>query len=57
MFHNAKILWKSNTDIRTLIIEYYSIHHRLPALASGNWRIIPPAAVKVLEREEMPSGQ
>jgi 2',3'-cyclic-nucleotide 2'-phosphodiesterase (5'-nucleotidase family) len=52
MFRNAKVLWKSNTDIRTLIIDYYSSHHRLPALASGNWRIIPPAAVKVLEREE-----
>jgi 2',3'-cyclic-nucleotide 2'-phosphodiesterase/3'-nucleotidase len=52
MFRNAPILWKSNTDIRTLIIEYYTTHHRLPARASGNWRIIPPAAVKVLEREE-----
>lgn len=57
MFHNAKVLWKSNTDIRTLIIEYYSIHHRLPARASGNWRIIPPAAVKVLEREETQQAQ
>jgi hypothetical protein len=52
MFRNAAILWKSNTDIRTMIIEYYSTHHHLPAHASGNWRIIPPAAVKVLEREE-----
>jgi len=52
MFRNATVLWKSNTDIRTLIIEYYSTHHRLPARASGNWRIVPPAAVTVLEREE-----
>ncbi len=52
MFHNANILWKSNTDIRSLMIAYYSAHHRLPALAAGNWRIIPPQAVKLLEREE-----
>ena len=52
MFRNAKVLWKSNTDVRTLIIDYYTAHHRLPARASGNWRIIPPAAVKLLESEE-----
>ncbi len=52
MFRTATVLWKSNTDIRSLIIDYYSTHHRLPARASGNWRIVPPAAVKVLEREE-----
>jgi 2',3'-cyclic-nucleotide 2'-phosphodiesterase/3'-nucleotidase len=51
MFRNAPVLWKSNTDIRTLIIEYYTAHRRLPAHSSDNWRIIPPAAVKVLERE------
>jgi 2',3'-cyclic-nucleotide 2'-phosphodiesterase / 3'-nucleotidase len=54
MFRNAKVLWKSNTDIRSLIIDYYTARHRLPTRASGNWRIIPPEAVKVLEREETP---
>jgi 2',3'-cyclic-nucleotide 2'-phosphodiesterase/3'-nucleotidase len=52
MFRNARILWTSNTDIRSLIIDYYTGRHRLPARASGNWRIIPPAAVKELEREQ-----
>jgi 2',3'-cyclic-nucleotide 2'-phosphodiesterase/3'-nucleotidase len=51
MFRNARVLWTSNTDIRTLIIEYYSSHHRFPVRASGNWRIVPPRAVEVIERE------
>ncbi len=51
MFRNAPVLWKSNIDIRTMMIEYYTAHRRLPAHSSDNWRIIPAAAVKELERE------
>lgn len=51
MFRGAKVLWKSNRDIRSLMIEYYTRHRELPAKASGNWRIVPPQAVKLLEAE------
>jgi 2',3'-cyclic-nucleotide 2'-phosphodiesterase / 3'-nucleotidase len=51
MFRGAKVLWKSNRDIRSLMIEYYTRHRALPAQASGNWRIVPPQAVKLLESE------
>ncbi len=57
MFRNAKVLWKSSIDIRTMIIDYYSSHHHLPAHTADNWRIIPPAAVKVLEKEEGQANQ
>jgi 2',3'-cyclic-nucleotide 2'-phosphodiesterase / 3'-nucleotidase len=51
MFRGAKVLWKSNRDIRSLMIEYYMRRRELPARASGNWRIVPPAAVQTLARE------
>jgi hypothetical protein len=52
MFRGAKVLWKSNRDIRSLMIDYYIERRRLPARASGNWRIVPPHAVEVLEKED-----
>jgi 2',3'-cyclic-nucleotide 2'-phosphodiesterase/3'-nucleotidase len=51
MFRGAKVLWKSNRDIRSLLIEYYLRRHELPGRASGNWRITPPAAVRTLAAE------
>jgi 2',3'-cyclic-nucleotide 2'-phosphodiesterase/3'-nucleotidase len=51
MFRGAKVLWESNRDIRSLIVDYYSRRHALPARASENWRIVPAQAVKTLERE------
>ncbi len=51
MFRDAKILWKSDREIRDLIVEYYSQRKTLPAEADGNWRIVPPAALATLERE------
>ena len=50
MFRGAKVLWKSNRDIRSLMIEYYMQHRELPERASGNWRIVPPEAVKTLSQ-------
>jgi 2',3'-cyclic-nucleotide 2'-phosphodiesterase/3'-nucleotidase len=51
MFRTARILWRSNQDIRSLMVEYYTKRGRLPAEADGNWRIVPPAAAATLERE------
>jgi 2',3'-cyclic-nucleotide 2'-phosphodiesterase/3'-nucleotidase len=52
MYRGAKVLWKSNRDIRSLMIEFYIERRTLPARASGNWRIVPPHAVEVLEKED-----
>ncbi len=49
MFRGAPVVWKSSRDIRSLMIEYYTQAGRLPERASGNWRIIPAEAVRVLE--------
>jgi len=53
MFRGAKILWKSAQEIRDLIIDYYTAHKRLPVRADGNWRILPPQALKLLEQESL----
>ncbi len=51
MFRNARLLWRSSREIRDLIVEYYSERKLLPAAPDGNWRIVPDAAVRTLERE------
>jgi len=51
MFRGARVLWRSSRDIRELIVEYYIERQKLPERASGNWRIVPEAARKLLEQE------
>jgi 2',3'-cyclic-nucleotide 2'-phosphodiesterase/3'-nucleotidase len=51
MFQGAKILWRSNEEIRDLMIRYYTEHKQLPAKPDGNWRIVPEAAWKTLSKE------
>lgn len=51
MFKGGKIVWRSNEEIRDMIIQYYSDKKPLPSKALGNWRVIPDAALKVLEAE------
>jgi 2',3'-cyclic-nucleotide 2'-phosphodiesterase/3'-nucleotidase len=51
MFRDAKILWRSNEDIRSLIVEYFTERGQLRARADGNWRIVPLRAVETLMRE------
>ena len=53
MFRDAKILWRSSRDVRDLIVAYYLERKKLPARASGNWRIVPEAARKLLEQESL----
>jgi 2',3'-cyclic-nucleotide 2'-phosphodiesterase/3'-nucleotidase len=51
MFRGARIVWRSNEDIRSLIVAYYMEKGRLPERADGNWRIIPEAARRTLALE------
>ena len=51
MFKNGKVVWRSNEEIRDMIIQFYSDHKPLPARAVGNWRVVPEGARKVLEAE------
>jgi 2',3'-cyclic-nucleotide 2'-phosphodiesterase/3'-nucleotidase len=50
-FRGAKIVWQSGDEIRDLVIRYYIEHKELPAAPDGNWRIVPEAARKTLEKE------
>jgi 2',3'-cyclic-nucleotide 2'-phosphodiesterase/3'-nucleotidase len=52
MFRNAKVVWRSNREIRDLLAEYWSARKALPDKPDGNWRLLPPAAVETLVREE-----
>jgi 2',3'-cyclic-nucleotide 2'-phosphodiesterase/3'-nucleotidase len=54
MFRNAPIVWRSNREIRDMIVEYYTEHKTLPAKADRNWRILPEAARRVIEAEAQP---
>ena len=51
MFAGAKILWQSATDIRDLMIEYYTEKKRLPVEPDNNWRVVPEEARRTLERQ------
>ena len=57
MFRGAKILWRSPDEIRDLVIQYYSEHKTLPAHPDNNWRVVPPAALRTLEREALAGAQ
>jgi 2',3'-cyclic-nucleotide 2'-phosphodiesterase/3'-nucleotidase len=52
MFRGAKVVWRSGREIRELMVEYFGAHRPLPARPDGNWRLVPPAAVGTLAREE-----
>jgi 2',3'-cyclic-nucleotide 2'-phosphodiesterase/3'-nucleotidase len=51
MFKGAKMLWHSQEEIRNLLVEYYTERKNLPGEATGNWRVLPEAARKELDRE------
>ena len=50
-FRGAKVVWRSREEIRDMVIRYYIEHKELPAMPDDNWRIVPDAARKTLERE------
>jgi 2',3'-cyclic-nucleotide 2'-phosphodiesterase/3'-nucleotidase len=41
MFKGAKVLARSGTEIRDLIIDWVERHGEIPAEPTGNWRILP----------------
>jgi 2',3'-cyclic-nucleotide 2'-phosphodiesterase/3'-nucleotidase len=51
MFPKTKIVWRSNDEMRDLMIEYYTEHKTVPAKAVGNWRIVPESAAQEVLRE------
>ena len=53
MFRDAPIVWHSPDEIRDLVIQYYSEHKTLPAHPDNNWRVVPEAALRTLEREAL----
>ncbi|HUS08801.1 MAG TPA: 5'-nucleotidase C-terminal domain-containing protein [Bryobacteraceae bacterium] len=57
MFKNAKVVWRSNDDIRSLMMRYYSEGHPFPSEADHNWRIIPEPAHRILKEEILLQNQ
>jgi 2',3'-cyclic-nucleotide 2'-phosphodiesterase / 3'-nucleotidase len=57
MFRGAKIVWRSPDEIRDLVIQYFSEHKTLPAHPQNNWRVVPEAALRTLEREALAGAQ
>ncbi|HEX4592818.1 MAG TPA: 5'-nucleotidase C-terminal domain-containing protein [Bryobacteraceae bacterium] len=51
VYRGAKVVWRSGDEIRDLVIRYYIEHKELPTKPDGNWRIVPEAARKELEKE------
>ena len=43
-----RVLWKSDRDVRELIIEYFSTENAAGIDRDGNWRILPAGAEKIL---------
>jgi 2',3'-cyclic-nucleotide 2'-phosphodiesterase/3'-nucleotidase len=51
MFRGAKIVWKSQDEIRDLIVRYYTERKTLPAVPTNNWRVVPDAARATLVKQ------
>ena len=51
MFAGAPIRWRSMTEIRDLMIGYYTEKRRLPDEPDHNWRIVPAAAERTLRQQ------
>lgn len=51
MFRDAKILWRSYEDIRSLMIDFYRERGEFPGEPDHNWRIVPESAHRILEEE------
>jgi hypothetical protein len=57
MFRDAAIVWRSPDEIRDLVVQYYTEHKTLPAHPDNNWRVVPEAALRTLEREALDSAR
>ena len=52
MFRDAKIVWRSNREIRELLADYWSGKKQLLEKPDGNWKLLPAGVVVTLVREE-----
>jgi 2',3'-cyclic-nucleotide 2'-phosphodiesterase/3'-nucleotidase len=50
-FRNARVLWRSNEDVRDLIVRYFTERHSLPLKPDDNWRVTPEGARRTLQAE------
>jgi 2',3'-cyclic-nucleotide 2'-phosphodiesterase/3'-nucleotidase len=57
MYPGAKILWRSYEDIRDLMLAYYTEQGAIPVHPTGNWRVVPPEALRTLERQALDDGR
>jgi 2',3'-cyclic-nucleotide 2'-phosphodiesterase (5'-nucleotidase family) len=53
MFRNAKVVWRSQGDLRDLIVSYYTGGAKIPARPNGNWRVTPPEAARNLVKQAL----
>jgi len=53
MFRDARILWRSSEDLRSLVVAYFIERRRLPAEPDHNWRIEPEGARLTLRTEAL----
>ncbi len=53
MFTGAKIVWRSGEEIRDMIVRYYSEQKKFREKADDNWRLLPDAARRTLEKEAL----
>ncbi len=53
MFRDARVLWRSGEDLRSLVVGYFTEGHRLPAEPDHNWRIVPEGARLTLRGEAL----
>ena len=53
MFRDARILWRSTEDLRSLVVAYFIERRRLPAEPDNNWRIEPEGARRTLRKEAL----
>jgi 2',3'-cyclic-nucleotide 2'-phosphodiesterase/3'-nucleotidase len=51
MFHDARVLWQSNQDIRQLMIDYYTNKKVIDGRGQPAWEIEPEAARRALVQE------
>jgi 2',3'-cyclic-nucleotide 2'-phosphodiesterase/3'-nucleotidase len=57
MFRGAKIVWRSQEEIRDMVIRYYIEKKQLPVKPDENWRVVPEAALKTLVQEALAEAQ
>jgi 2',3'-cyclic-nucleotide 2'-phosphodiesterase (5'-nucleotidase family) len=51
VFRKARVLWRSNEDVRDLIVRYFTGRRGLPLKPDDNWRVTPEGARRTLQAE------